>query len=170
MKGNEGLQRMLAPFIEMARTKYPALDEDEALGKLRGEVASLEVKANRLEERMKPRQLSAQQRNALIASLKSGPKGPVTLLAVMMDHEATKFAEELGSALRAVGFLVQPYEGPLMLSISPGVWVNVRSGDSIPAHADSLTKALNSIGVRCQLSAQPVAGSSATILAVGPKE
>lgn len=167
LKGNETLQERLDPFLKLARARYPQLDERHALGKLEKDVEALELRAAQLEERMRPRHLSAAQRNALIAGLGRGPKGAVTLMAVKMDQEATTFANELGSALHAAGFNVMPYSGPLILSMPPGVWISAPPAEEVPRHAYALKQALNSVDISCDISTNPQVPPSSLLLGVG---
>ena len=137
----------------------------------RQEASTARQLADSLQQRLQPRRLTAQQKNRLVNLLQQAPKGNVTIMAIKMDNEATIFAQEISSGLTSAGFPVNDYSGPLILSITPGVWVQVHSQASpLSASAVAVRDALQAIGISCTLSVNPEVPDSSVLLGVGPKE
>ena len=79
-----------------------------------GEVAKLQTKAANaqrelleLQERFKPRHLTAEQRTHLVALLTKQPKGTIGISSVGSNEEAFVLAQELYSALQEAGWKVE---------------------------------------------------------------
>jgi len=134
------------------------------------ESANAKSLASSLQRAMQPRHLSSEQRLALLARLKTAPKGTITLMAIKMDNEATAFANEVGAMLRDAGFTVTPYSGPLILSMSPGIWLSVHSVDNPPLHAHPLQEAFRAVGMPCVLGPNPEVPQLSVLLGIGPKQ
>ncbi len=150
--------------------KETSIRQATQLARAQQEATAARQTADALRERMQPRQLTAQQQAKLVQLLKSVPKGPVTLMAIKMDREATAFANQLGDALSTAGFTVQPYGGPLILTMSPGVWLAFKSQTEQPPYTDLLRTALEAVGIKCALGPNPTVSAGQLLLGVGPKE
>ncbi len=102
-----------------------------------------------LQERVKPRHLTAEQREKFVSILKQFPKVPVAVYCA--DSEACSFAKQLISALKAAGWNdMQGGDGNNLYAFSPpiiGVVVFRRERDPIPASYMALHDALIAAGI-----------------------
>jgi F0F1-type ATP synthase membrane subunit b/b' len=98
-----------------------------------------------VQERLRPRTLTSQQRDGLLEILKNGPKGKVELQVPINDFEADGFALILAEVLKEAGWQVG--KDIIFVAInfkSEGLLVQARREVNLPAEA--LQKALESIG------------------------
>lgn len=96
------LNDQLRPFKQLAKSKYPTLDEEEGLAKLKGHVVELENRANELEKKVRPRTLTAIQSSALNDGLKAS-KLPIFIASKFMDNESFQFAEQIYNSIKTTG-------------------------------------------------------------------
>ncbi len=96
-----------------------------------------------LQEKLRPRTLSSEQRAKLIDALSRIPKGPVEFLHVEGDHEAFDFAEQVRDVLQKAGWDVG--ERTIMLGVNVvGTLIVVHDAQSAPPYAGALQKAFAS--------------------------
>lgn len=95
------LNNQLKPFKNIAKSKYPNLNENEGLIKLQNHIfeierktVQLQEKATELENKVKPRELSEDQKSLLYSSLKE-KRFPIFISSKMMDTESLHFAEQI---------------------------------------------------------------------------
>jgi len=101
-----------------------------------------------IQERIKHRTLSMEQRTRLVEALKRGPKATVNVSCVVGDTEGKDFAREILRVLRACGWpaggvtqVVDTGDNP----VGVGIWV--RDADALPPHAATLRAAFRSVGI-----------------------
>lgn len=102
-------------------------------GRAQAEKALLE-----LQERIKPRQLSLEQRAGLIDLLINEPKGPVVMECLLAEPETCNFAEDIRKALAAAGFKINQTKMSGGMAVTP-IGINVLvPGQPVPEHAEFL--------------------------------
>jgi hypothetical protein len=124
-----------------------------------------------LQERIKPRRLTPEQRERLAALLRTFPnKGVVDVICQPNDAEAFAFAQELLSVFAENGWtrtgVIQWFD----LQLRPGISLAIHSPQDAPTYAGSLQDTLSSIGLPAIGIIDPEHVSKGTVaIAVGPK-
>ena len=122
-----------------------------------------------IQERGKPRQISAAQRQKMIEVLTHSPKGPTTVRALFLDEEGRAFASQIGEVLRDSGWHFEavggykPEGGPLLV----GVVIMCRTVQPCPPHATSLVTAFSSAGMIPSVGQNPNIPEGAADIVVG---
>jgi hypothetical protein len=145
------------------------------VARLQGVVANAETrrldaerKLLELQERLKPRHLTADQRTTLIGLSKDVPKGEVVIYAFIGDAEGIAFSLELLDALTAAGWSVR-HAGQHTIMFSAGVTILVRSAKDAPQHAGSLQNVLKVAGLGGNALQTDQVPEGSVYLFVGPK-
>jgi hypothetical protein len=101
-----------------------------------------------LQERIKPRHLTAGQREQLIKMLGSArQKGVIELRWVLNDTESQAFASEFEEILKTAGWVVSDSIGGVYFPTPKGMGVVVHSAETAPLHAPELVLSLRAVGL-----------------------
>jgi hypothetical protein len=171
-KQTRGRQRQkkagLKPWpIANERTKTV---EEEA-GKLRERAAKAERKLFELQERIKPRRISEEQRMRLTTRLSAAsPKGLVGLEHVPGDAEGGTFAEQIEEVLKAAGWpttRISPatYDG----GNPPGLFVLVKSASTAPARGAVLQRVFSEAEIQLPAYTKSNLGADDVHIIIGTK-
>lgn len=105
-----------------------------------------------LQQRVKRRALTSNQRAQLIESLQQSPiKGEVVVVCVLGDDDGVAFAGQIHSVLQAAGW---PSKGPRQLGGFSGggnpigLSILVHNAKDAPEHASVLRKAFDAVGIQ----------------------
>lgn len=109
--------------------------------------AEAQAQSLALAEIQKPRTLSDDARRHMLDSLRTVPKGSVTVTAIMSNPEAENFASQIRDALIKAGWSVGGVNAVLMMPAPPGVLIRVVSLQSLPPHAVGIQNALKAAGI-----------------------
>lgn len=107
------------------------------------------VERLKLEERVRPRSLTADQENIVIDILSHSPKGTVFVVPKWMDPEAESFGRQIESLLKRSGFDVLQYSGsnkPLSYGIL-GAFLVIKDTHRRPPHFDAIHNAFKAVGI-----------------------
>ncbi len=88
IEGNKKLQNSLAPFQALAKTRYPGLEDREALEKLRADITAVEKRAADLEEKV-------QASDSVLQPIRAA-KATIELQAESDDQVNTTYADRGG--------------------------------------------------------------------------
>jgi hypothetical protein len=132
------------------------------LAKQQERAANAEKTLLELQERVKIRHLSFEQRNKLVKVLKEAadekqPKGPIRINRLMLDETAQAFATELRDAFSAGGWSSDDVGRDVIPSgpVPIGVVIIFHSSKSIPAHAGVIQHALKAAELKPTLAENP---------------
>jgi len=126
------------------------------LNKQRERAANAELALLQLQEQIKPRTISPEQRTRLIATLKNAPnKLPVDVTCIIGDGEGFAFASQIDEILKSSGWTTMGVSQAIFGPQNPvGVDIIVRDIPNDPSAAaflrtvgDSLRAALASVGI-----------------------
>jgi hypothetical protein len=111
----------------------------------------------KLEEKVRPRTLSPEQQDSMLAVLKAGPKGPIYVHPDWMNPEARIFGSQIEKVFAAAGFETKKLTGPLMpLTFGiMGAFLVIRDGTKQPPHLASVLQAFRAIGYEFVVYAEP---------------
>jgi len=147
--------------------------------KLRGQVAILETQAAdaqraylELQERVKPRHLTAQQRTRLIKLLRARPGGFVQMKCSVGDAEAFDFAAELADAMANAkdrGWQPKCCDRLVFKPLPVGLEIRVHSISSAPVYATTLHLILGQIALPAPIVPNDEIAPGEMILLVGLK-
>jgi hypothetical protein len=94
------------------------------------------------------RSLTEEQKNELVAVLRSAPKGPVIIKPNFLSPEPTRYADELSAVFNEAGF---SGVGDKPLSVvstnKPGIFVVVRNKDHMPPQTVTIAEALKKANI-----------------------
>lgn len=111
--------------------------------------AELRTRMEAAEGRIRPRRLTAEQRDKFLAILAANPKGSVLMGSVLGDDESFNFATELEELLAKSGWkIVNHSRGVFGPPLPVGIEIRVYSEASVPPEAYVLLKALPEIGLK----------------------
>lgn len=138
--------------------------------------ATAEKNLLELQERVKLRRLSAEQRKKLIDFLHTPdaaaiPNGPITVSRLFMDETGAPFAGEIKEAFDAAGWPNGPVgkdtvpNGPMPI----GIVVMFHSAESVPKHAGVIQHALIAAGLEPALGENPNIPEGVVEILVGIK-
>lgn len=141
---------------EEARTKQNELEQKNLT--LRGEVAKLQKEAAIaqrdlmiLQEKVKPRKFTEEQKTQLITTLKANPKGNIYIECINGDAESCGFAKQIAEILSLAGWKIIDLRDVITFSKGGqpriGMAIIVKSRESSPIRAAILQKALAEVGV-----------------------
>jgi len=131
-----------------ANERTKALEEEA--GKLRERAAKAEKKLFELQESIKPRRISEEQRTRLMTLLSAAsPKGLVGLGCVLGDAEGGTFAEQIDEVLKAAGWPTAGISQATYDGGNPtGLFVLVKSASTAPARAAVLQRVFSEAGIQ----------------------
>jgi hypothetical protein len=144
-----------AKDIEIGSLKLRSDTVETELAKQRTRAATAERSLLELQERVKLRRLSAEQRKKLIDSLKSPTavavaKGPIRVQRLIFDEAAQPFAEDIKEAFGAAGWQTGDVGREVMLpgsQIPIGIAVVSHSTDTLPPHFVVIQQAFTAAGL-----------------------
>lgn len=123
-----------------------------------------------LQERLKDRHLTAEQRSQLLEILRANPKGSIDVSCIAGSLEPCNFAGELVEVLKAAGWQVAFTRGFLSLGGTPvGLIIEVKDAKKAPVRAEMLQKALKRVGFPAPGRLQSGINEQAVNLVVGVK-
>lgn len=160
-KANEGAIKATA---EVARLQIVVANAETK--RAEAERALLE-----LQERIKDRHLTTEQRARLVELFKANPKGKINVSCVGgSSPEPCIFASEIVDTLKLGGWDVEFSPGFISVGGIPvGLIIQVRSSDKAPVRAEVLQKALGEIGFAAPGEVQPTLDEQTVNLIVGAK-
>ena len=144
---NDGLSQRLAPFLAVARTRYPSRPESAALTALSNDLALIDRRVRVVETRTLPRRIPPSSL-ATLGLLLAPFRGSVIAFEIHgSDPETSAFAGQLRAALQQAGLTISG--GGFYLSPEPPSDVTVVYGPACPTpFIDALFSALRVAGVR----------------------
>jgi hypothetical protein len=135
------------------------------LNEQKARAATAEADLIRLQERLSWRTIGAAQRKKLVAALKVGPKGPITIAYPGEDQEAFHFAGLLHDVLKDAGWSDARLQ-PFFADNNTGLGVLAHKPDDTQAYGDFLQRAFVSQGIPCWKAYNDTV-SSGVVLSVG---
>lgn len=118
------------------------------LARQRERAAIAEQSLLKLQERIKYRTLSVEQRLHLIEILKNAPKGPVDICCVLGDEEGLSFAKQIHEVIKASGWPTSGVsQGAYGGSNPVDIRIIVRDAQTAPKYAAVLQHAFGSVGI-----------------------
>jgi hypothetical protein len=118
------------------------------LGKQQERAAIAERDLAILKDTVRPRRLTQEQQAALVDMLSGGPNGPVTLVCLACDDEATRFAKQIDTVLRLAGWPASVVNQNTYAGDAPtGAWIQIKSVKTAPAFASRIQQAFFAIGM-----------------------
>jgi hypothetical protein len=129
--------------------------------KLKAEKVRLEMERERLarlklEEKVKPRRISAGQKAIMIETLRNAPRGQVFVNPDWTDAEAKIFGADIAEFLKHEGYSVSRLSGdgaPISYGIL-GVCLVIRDGDLQPPHLRPIHDAFKAAGIEITLHSE----------------
>jgi hypothetical protein len=121
-----------------------ALELEGQKQKERAAIAERELLA--LKEKVKPRSLTRQQFDDVVAILKKEPKGKVSIQSTLSNHEAAAYAVQFKSMLESVGWDVESTGIGFNMTVGSGVIIMTSRMDD--AEAIRLQKAFERAGIK----------------------
>ena len=182
----EAAQKIADTYKEAKRIETDANKQIEEtkldVAKQQERVAKAKKELLEIQERMKPRHLTLEQRTELLRLLRAGPAGPVAVWFTSSNPEARDFALELRAVLIEAGWAAWPFD----INIPPSeeliiqVHIAQKIPSAIPAHAHTLRTALSQVlgrqvpaeilePIAAPAGALPGTQEGGLVLAVGPK-
>jgi hypothetical protein len=155
---NDAVARVAAAELQVAAQRERAAKAEKDL---------LEV-----QEKIKPRRITPEQRDQLVMFLSQPPRGKVDIMCVLGDGEGLAFAEEVGQVLKASGWEIGSggvSQGAFAPSNPVGFGVLVHSSQSPPPRAISLIHAFRSVGLPLGGSEKKELDADAVQIIVGNK-
>lgn len=140
------------------------------LARQREKAANAERALLELQERIKPRHLTAKQQSELHKLLSAtDSKGAVEIRCSIGDPEAYDFALDIANVLNAAGWQAIINNRVIMIPTPVGLKMWAHSEQTAPIHAVALLNILNSIGLRPQVELNPELPEGQLVLIVGAK-
>jgi hypothetical protein len=179
-----GAGTIITGYIANRRQTKAIADANTKSADARAEVAKLQVsvaeaerkraEAERalleLQERLKARTITPEQRTAFLRVLENAPKGSVEISVVTDDREAFGFASQIRDILQAAGYDVG-LMGSFTIFGQPliGVRLNVKSAEKQPPHGGPIQQALEAAGVQHVVATLGGEKDDVVYIAVGTK-
>jgi hypothetical protein len=138
------------------------------LAKQREQTAIAQRALLELQEKLKPRVLSAAQRDQLIRLLAQSPRGPVEVFQVEGDREAFEYAEQIANTLHSAGWDTVSRSTLLGTSLR-GICIAVHDAKSAPPYAATLQHSFAAVGLELPGIEQEVLSEAAVRIIVGTK-
>lgn len=130
---------------EMTRVQADTANANERAATLEKEAAQLQLDLERERAARVPRTINPEQRAAVLALLKSGPKGIVRMRPKMWDPEAEGFSKQIAGVLREAGFDVKD-ESTVSYGIL-GAFLVIRDANHRPPHFEFIHDCFKTIGI-----------------------
>jgi hypothetical protein len=119
---------------------------DERLTASDGKLAEADARARAAERRVAPRTITSAQRDLLVAALKSSPKGPIRVFAVLSDPESVSYGRQFYEVLKAAGWDVR-FDQFHLNEIAYGLAVEVQDRETVPPYAINLHRQIAAVGI-----------------------
>jgi hypothetical protein len=140
---------------EIARFNKESGDALAAAAAANERAAGLEAKAAQLQLELEkertarlPRSISIPNQATVIACLKAGPKGPITVVPKTFDEEAEAYAAQIEQVLRQAQFEIRPLVGPRPFGFGvAGAFMLVRDAANPPVHAAHIQSCFRQVGI-----------------------
>lgn len=134
---------------KVAGLEENAADAKTEMAKQQIRAATAERSLLELQERVKPRHLSADCRKQLIELLKPATKGAIEINHLVLDEESRSFAMQIYEALREAGWSSNGVRSEMITGGTPpiGLLIVFHSEKAIPSHAAVLIDAFSKIGL-----------------------
>jgi hypothetical protein len=140
---------LIVGIIAAALSGLQAYRSRERVNDLQRQVATAEQK-------LKPRTITPEQKEVLLACFATGPKGPVTVIPKTFDNEAEDYAAKIVDVLQSGDFEIRPHEGPRPFGFGQsGIFAVFKDAAHIPAHAGTIQYCLKQIDVELAGGANP---------------
>ncbi len=141
------------------------------VGEQQERAAKAEADLLLLEERIKPRRLSALQRREVVAHLSASPhKGQITITALLGDIEGNTLAAQFDEILLAAGWTTNGVDRVVVNGRAPeGVGMAIQNAAAVPPFAVSLQQAFEAVGVEILGAEKPLLPPGVVELIVGIK-
>jgi outer membrane protein OmpA-like peptidoglycan-associated protein len=123
-----------------------------------------------IRQRREPRQLTEDQREQLLRTLREDPKLPLAVVSMSGDNESHAFAAELDGLFDLAGWPTQGVSQQTVSGVPPGLTFVTKSGDAtVAARAAHLQDTLHTMGIAAQSSALESMPQGLLMLVVGPQ-
>jgi hypothetical protein len=168
LKRLEAEQRvsMLEKAASDARSAQQRVEAD--LAKQRERAANAERSLLEVQERLKPRRLSATHHAELVHLLRQGAKGAFDIQYVASNPESQNFSEVLRKPIVEAGWVLRITRSTLDASPPTGLRIIVRD-NNVPPRAVMLQKALRTIGFPAAIWISPNSEEDFVMLYIGIK-
>jgi hypothetical protein len=121
-------------------------------------------------QRQGPRDLTEDQREQLLRTLREDPKVPLAVIAISGDNESYAFAKKLDMVFDIAGWPTRGVSQETVSGVPPGLTFVTKSGDAaVFAQAARLQGTLHAMGIAAQSSALESMPEGVLMLVVGPK-
>jgi outer membrane protein OmpA-like peptidoglycan-associated protein len=121
-------------------------------------------------QRLPSRQLTEDQREQLLRTLREDPKVPLAVVSISGDNESYVFAQELDALFDIAGWPTQGVSQQTVRGVPPGLTFVTKSGDAtVFARAARLQDTLHAMGIAAQSSALESMPQGLLMLVVGPQ-
>lgn len=168
-----------AKELEVARLNKEAGDASATAAAANERAAGFEAKAAQLQIDLEkeraarlPRSISNPNQAKLIACLKAGPKGPITVVPKTFDEEAEAYAQQIIGALQQAQFEIRPLQGPRPFGFGmAGAFILVKDMANPPAHAAHVQHCFQQVGIELAGYSNPkdVPDPSVVVIAISSK-
>jgi hypothetical protein len=121
-------------------------------------------------QRREPRQLTEDQREQLLRTLREDPKVPLAVVSISGDNESYAFAQRLNMLFDIAGWPTRGISQQTVSGVSPGLTFVTKSGNAtVLARAARLQDTLHAMGIAAQSRALESMPQGLLMLVVGPK-
>ncbi len=134
------LNAKLDPIIELAKTRYPNIEEDKALSKLI-------LDFQKIKKQVEPRTLTPKQRKNLISTLKSEGRRKVIVASFLFDPESKSFGDQLSLVFKDANWKVSHYKSSVNEFEGVVVTCITAKQEALPGY-NTLVNALKTAGVK----------------------
>jgi hypothetical protein len=149
------------------RTKVAAVEVEEAHARERA--AKAEKDLLEIQEQIKPRRITDEQRNRLFKLFTGSSKGPVRINVVLGDGEALYFAKQFQDILKKSGWTDVHVSQSVRTGSPVGITMVVKDGNKDPVFAQVLLDAFSLIRLEVKRSYQPTFPDETVGILVGMK-
>ncbi len=138
---------------ESAKAESARANERTAEFDVKSQQAQIELERERiarlkLEEKLRPRNITQEGRQTLLTLLRTGPKGRVLVVPKVFDEEAEAYAAAISGVLRDAGYTIEAWKGQRPLSFgTSGGFMWVKDFSKPPPHAVGIQHAFKEIGI-----------------------
>jgi hypothetical protein len=123
-----------------------------------------------IRQRREPRQLTEDQREQLLRTLREDPKLPLAVVSMSGDNESYAFAQKLNLLFDLAGWPTQGVSQRTISGVPPGLTFVTKSSDAaVVALATHLQDTLHTMGIAAQSSALESMPQGLLMLVVGPQ-
>jgi hypothetical protein len=121
-------------------------------------------------QRREPRQLTEDQREQLLRTLREDPELPLAVVSMSGDNESHAFAQKLKLVFDLAGWPTQGVSQQTVSGVPPGLTFVTKSGDAtVAARAARVQDTLHAMGIAAQSSALESVPQGLLMLVVGPQ-